>query len=103
MLTPLPSEISRQGSEAPAEDPCRASQRSMAREKNCAAPRRPEADDKDVNFSQRSDRTLLRMRFNPLDGMAGVLAGLECPFEIRRPEELRASVRGLSERLAACV
>ena len=48
------------------------------------------------------DRTLLRMRVNTLDWMAGVLAGLDCEFEIRSPEELGASVRALADRLAAC-
>jgi predicted DNA-binding transcriptional regulator YafY len=45
--------------------------------------------------------TLVRMRASSLDWMAGVLAGLDCGFEIRRPDELRASVRALAERLAA--
>ena len=45
------------------------------------------------------DGTLLRMRVGSLDWMAGVLAGLGCPFSIRRPEELRESVRALGERL----
>ena len=35
------------------------------------------------------DGTLLRMRVGSLDWMAGVLAGLDCPFAIRRPDELR--------------
>jgi hypothetical protein len=35
--------------------------------------------------------------------MAGVLAGLDCGFEIRSPDELRSSVRELAERLAARV
>ena len=48
------------------------------------------------------DRTLLRMRVNTLDWMAGVLAGLGCEFEIRSPAELGASVRALAGRLAAC-
>jgi hypothetical protein len=47
-------------------------------------------------------RTLLRMRVNSLDWMAGVLAGLDCSFEIRTPQELRASVSALAERLSAC-
>ena len=47
------------------------------------------------------DGTLLRMRVGSLDWMAGVLAGLGCPFSIRRPEELREAVRALGERLAA--
>jgi hypothetical protein len=33
--------------------------------------------------------------------MATVLAGLGCEFTIRRPDELRDSVRSLGERLAA--
>jgi hypothetical protein len=32
--------------------------------------------------------------------MAGTLASLGCGFEIRSPDELRASVRELSARLA---
>jgi predicted DNA-binding transcriptional regulator YafY len=44
---------------------------------------------------------LLRMRVSSLDWMATVLAGLECGFAIRQPDELRASVRALAERLAA--
>jgi predicted DNA-binding transcriptional regulator YafY len=44
--------------------------------------------------------TVLRMRVGSLDWMATVLAGLGCDFAIRRPEELRASVRALGERLA---
>jgi predicted DNA-binding transcriptional regulator YafY len=45
--------------------------------------------------------TLLRMRVDSLDWMASVLAGLGCGFTIRRPDELRASVRALATRLAA--
>jgi predicted DNA-binding transcriptional regulator YafY len=48
------------------------------------------------------ERTLLRMRVGSLDWMAGVLASLECAFTINAPDDLRASVRALSERLAAC-
>jgi predicted DNA-binding transcriptional regulator YafY len=44
--------------------------------------------------------TLLRMRVSSLDWMAGVLAGLDCGFTVRRPDELRASVRALADRLA---
>jgi predicted DNA-binding transcriptional regulator YafY len=44
--------------------------------------------------------TLLRMRVDSLEWMAGTLAGLGCGFAIRRPDELRASVRELSARLA---
>ena len=45
------------------------------------------------------DGTLLRMRVGSLDWTAGVLAGLGCSFSIRRPEELRESVRALGGRL----
>jgi predicted DNA-binding transcriptional regulator YafY len=47
--------------------------------------------------------TLLRMRVDSLDWMATVLAGLGCGFAIRRPDELRASVRALAKQLAAQV
>ncbi len=49
------------------------------------------------------DGTLLRMRVDSLDWMATVLAGLDCGFTIRRPDELKASVRALAERLASQV
>jgi hypothetical protein len=45
--------------------------------------------------------TVLRMRADSLDWAATVLAGLGCAFTIRGPEELRASVRALGERLAS--
>jgi hypothetical protein len=48
------------------------------------------------------DGTLLRMRVTSLDWMATLLAGLDCGFTIRMPEELRASVRALAARLAGC-
>jgi len=47
--------------------------------------------------------TVVRMRVDSLDWMATVLAGLGCDFSIRRPDELRSSVRALAERLAAQV
>jgi predicted DNA-binding transcriptional regulator YafY len=47
--------------------------------------------------------TLLRMRVGSLDWMATVLAGLGCGFTIRRPDELRASVRALAEQLVQSV
>jgi predicted DNA-binding transcriptional regulator YafY len=47
--------------------------------------------------------TVLRMRAGSLDWMAHVLAGLGCTFTIVRPDELRESVRELSERLASSV
>jgi predicted DNA-binding transcriptional regulator YafY len=49
------------------------------------------------------DGTLLRMRVGSLDWMAGVLAGLDCPFTVRRPEELRERVRALGEQLMSSV
>lgn len=45
--------------------------------------------------------TVMRMRADSLDWVATVLAGLGCTFAIRKPVELRASVRALGERLAA--
>jgi predicted DNA-binding transcriptional regulator YafY len=39
------------------------------------------------------------MRVESLDWTARVLAGLDCDFTVRRPEELRASVRALAARL----
>ncbi len=47
------------------------------------------------------DGTLLRMRVDSLDWMAGTLASLRCGFTILAPEELRSSVRELASRLAA--
>lgn len=46
-------------------------------------------------------RTLLRMRVGSLEWMATVLAGLGCGFAVRKPDELRASVRVLGKRLAS--
>jgi predicted DNA-binding transcriptional regulator YafY len=46
--------------------------------------------------------TTLRMRATSLDWTASLLAGLGCSFRIARPEELRASVHELAQRLAAC-
>lgn len=44
-------------------------------------------------------RALVRMRVSSLDWLAGVLAGLGCDFIVRKPDELRTSVRALGERL----
>jgi predicted DNA-binding transcriptional regulator YafY len=44
--------------------------------------------------------TVLRMRADSLDWAANVLARLGCLFSIRKPDELRASIRALSDRLA---
>lgn len=46
--------------------------------------------------------TTLHMRVSSLDWAASLLAGLGCPFTVRRPDELRASVRALAQRLAEC-
>jgi predicted DNA-binding transcriptional regulator YafY len=45
--------------------------------------------------------TLLRLRAESLDWAAGLLAGAGCPFEVRRPDELRASLAALAARLTA--
>ena len=44
--------------------------------------------------------TVLRMRADSLEWAANVLARLGCVFTIRRPDELRVSVRALADRLA---
>jgi predicted DNA-binding transcriptional regulator YafY len=44
--------------------------------------------------------TVLRMRADSLDWAANVLAGLGCLFTIRKPDELRTSIRALADRLA---
>ena len=41
------------------------------------------------------------MRAGSLDWIASVLAGLDCEFTIRAPEELRSSVAVLAARLTA--
>jgi predicted DNA-binding transcriptional regulator YafY len=45
--------------------------------------------------------TMLHMRAESLDWVAGLLAGAGCDFEIRRPDALRDSVRSLAQRLRA--
>jgi predicted DNA-binding transcriptional regulator YafY len=47
------------------------------------------------------EHTLLRMRADSLDWVAGLLAGAGCGFTVRAPAELRASVRALADRLAS--
>ena len=46
-------------------------------------------------------RTLMRIRVESLDWTARLLAGLDCDFVVRRPDELRASISELAARLAA--
>jgi predicted DNA-binding transcriptional regulator YafY len=45
--------------------------------------------------------TLLRMRAESLDWVAGLLAGAGCEFEVRRPDALRERIHALAERLRA--
>ena len=54
-----------------------------------------------AELSEEDGRTLLRMRVGSLDWTARILAGLDCDFTVVRPEELRASVRKLGDRLLA--
>ena len=49
---------------------------------------------------EEDDGTLLRIRVGSLDWAASVLAGLGCGFTVRRPDELRTSIRALADRLA---
>jgi predicted DNA-binding transcriptional regulator YafY len=53
-----------------------------------------------AELSEENGGTALRMRVSSLDWAASLLAGLGCAFEVRGPQELRASVAALSERLA---
>jgi predicted DNA-binding transcriptional regulator YafY len=52
-------------------------------------------------LSEESGGVLLHMRVESLDYMAAVLARLDLPFTVRRPDELRAAVDGLADRLRA--
>jgi predicted DNA-binding transcriptional regulator YafY len=54
-----------------------------------------------AELAETNGGTLLRMRASSLDWMASVLAGLDCEFTIRSPDELRSSVAVLAARLAA--
>ncbi len=49
----------------------------------------------------RNDGVLLRLRAESLDWAAGLLAGAGCSFEVRKPNELRASLAALASRLTA--
>ena len=51
--------------------------------------------------STQGEQTLLRMRVSSLDWTARVLAGLDCSFSIRGPDELRTSMNELATRLGA--
>jgi predicted DNA-binding transcriptional regulator YafY len=52
-----------------------------------------------AELAETDGQTLLRMRVGSLDWTARILAGLDCEFTVVQPEELRASVRNLAERL----
>ena len=52
-----------------------------------------------AELADAGDGTLLRIRVSSLDWMARVLAGLDCGYTIRRPDELRASVQALADSL----
>jgi predicted DNA-binding transcriptional regulator YafY len=54
-----------------------------------------------AELAETNGGTLLRMRAGSLDWMASVLAGLDCEFTIRAPDELRSSVAVLAARLVA--
>jgi predicted DNA-binding transcriptional regulator YafY len=54
-------------------------------------------------LSEEDGGVLVRMRVESLDYMAALLARLDRPFTVRRPDELRAAVGALAERLHASV
>ncbi|GGW30902.1 transcriptional regulator [Streptomyces lucensis JCM 4490] len=54
-----------------------------------------------ATLTARPDGVLMRARAERLDGMAHLLASLEWPFTIHRPDELRQSLKDLAARLAA--
>jgi predicted DNA-binding transcriptional regulator YafY len=53
-----------------------------------------------AELAEEDGGTALRMRVSSLDWAASLLAGLGCPFSVRRPDELRASVQALARNLA---
>jgi predicted DNA-binding transcriptional regulator YafY len=54
-----------------------------------------------AELSTTEEGTLVRARVGSLEWMASVLAGLDAPFTILGPDELRSSVRALGERLTS--
>jgi predicted DNA-binding transcriptional regulator YafY len=52
-----------------------------------------------AELTELGGRTLLRMQVESLEWMARLLAGLDCPFSVRRPDELRTSLAELAARL----
>jgi predicted DNA-binding transcriptional regulator YafY len=53
-----------------------------------------------AELTEEKGGTALKMRVSSLDWAASLLAGLGCPFSVRRPDELRASVQALAQNLA---
>jgi predicted DNA-binding transcriptional regulator YafY len=53
-----------------------------------------------AELTEEDDATLLRMRASSLDWAASFLAGLGCAFRVRKPDELRVSMRVLAQNLA---
>jgi predicted DNA-binding transcriptional regulator YafY len=53
-----------------------------------------------AELTEEEGGTALKMRVSSLDWAASLLAGLGCPFSVRRPDELRASVQALAQNLA---
>jgi predicted DNA-binding transcriptional regulator YafY len=55
-----------------------------------------------ATVTETADGVRLLLRANHLDWAAAVLAWLGCAFEIEYPDELRAEVRTLADRLSTC-
>jgi predicted DNA-binding transcriptional regulator YafY len=51
-------------------------------------------------LEQTEDGIVLRAQAARLDGMARMLVGLECPFVVRKPVELKAALRDLATEIA---
>ena len=49
---------------------------------------------------EENEHTLLRMRVSSLDWAASYLAAIGCPFHVRKPDELRVSMRVLAQNVA---
>ncbi|MFJ3338472.1 helix-turn-helix transcriptional regulator [Streptomyces sp. NPDC086766] len=54
-----------------------------------------------VTLTARTAGVLMRARAERLDGMAHMLASLEWPFTIHRPDELRVALKDLADQLTA--
>ena len=55
-----------------------------------------------AEFEADGERTVLRMRAESLDWVAALLANMGCDFTVRRPAELRASLRALADAAQSC-